>query len=142
MSFFINCTRCGKFFETNGFYDMCPICLKLDIEDFDRIRQYLLEHPGAKLFEVSTSLNIPISQIKRYLREERLEILEKDNPFLKCASCHKPISTGQYCDDCAKSSPHSFKTTYVGNSSKASVYNSDYNLYRLRRKTQALSLNK
>lgn len=125
----INCSRCGRFFESNGFTSLCTYCLEQDIKDFDKIREYLYKNPGAKMFEVSTNLDISVLQIKRYLREGRLEILEKNNQFLKCERCSKPISSGSYCDDCLKHVNHDFKTAYVGNSLKTSKHHYNYTPY-------------
>jgi len=111
----INCTKCGRFFESNGFITLCPVCYKKDQDDFERIRQYLYEHPHAKVFQVSTDLELPVSQIKRYLREERLEILEKDNLFLKCEACGKSIRSGVYCDECSRKYDNNIRSVYTGN---------------------------
>ena len=115
-----NCSKCGRFFEVNGLRSLCPTCFEQDRLDFDRIRQYLYEHPHAKMFEVSTNLDISIPQIKRYLREGRLEIVEKDNRFLRCETCGKPICSGYLCDQCSKRPEYDSKAAYIGNSKKAS----------------------
>lgn len=112
----INCSRCGRFFESNGFITLCPNCYEKDQSDFEKIRQYLYEHPRAKIFQVSTDLDISVHKIKRYLREGRLEIIEKDNLFLKCEACGKAICSGVYCDECSKKSKNDFKAVYAGNS--------------------------
>jgi len=96
---------------------MCPLCYQKDKNDFERIRQYLREHPHAKVFQVSTDLELPVSQIKRYLREERLEIVEKDNLFLKCEACGKSIRSGVYCDECSRKYDNNIKSVYSGSTS-------------------------
>lgn len=114
MDKFANCAICGRLYEANGFRSVCPECLQRDTADFDKIRDFLYIHPRAKVFEVSNSLDIPIPVIKRYLREGRLEIIEKNNRFLLCDKCGKPICSGTLCDDCRNQSPHDFKTFYTG----------------------------
>jgi len=110
----INCERCGKTFNSSGFFNVCPVCTGLDEQDFLRIKEYLYEHPGAKLLDVVTDLNIPVRKIKRYLRENRLEILEKNNRFLFCEMCGKPIRSGQFCDTCYKEFHRDYNTIYIG----------------------------
>lgn len=105
------CCRCGKILITGGFYDLCPECRQEDDSTFDTIRGYLYEHPYASLYEVSTNLNISVRRIKRYLREGRLEIVEKENIFLKCEKCGAPIQSGRYCDGCFAQSAHGYKGT-------------------------------
>ena len=121
MSEFKNCERCGKAYTSSYFFNVCPGCFEQDESDFRRIKEYLYEHPGAKIFEVSTVLDISVKKIKRYLRENRLEILERDNQFLFCESCNRPIRSGKYCDGCYKLiSTNDFKVIYTGNQNKHS----------------------
>jgi predicted amidophosphoribosyltransferase len=114
MTKYSNCSRCGKFLEANEFGNLCIECVEKDEADFRRIKEYILEHPRAKIFNVSLDLNISISKIRRYLREGRLEIIEKNNLFLRCEMCGKPICSGSYCDECFKQANHDYKAVYVG----------------------------
>jgi len=112
-----NCKICHRIIQENGLHEVCPSCRSQDEADFDLIRQYLYQHPYAKILEVATALNMSISRIKRYLREGRLEIVEENNLFLDCEACGRPIHTGKYCDDCLKQSSHEYKSLYCGKSS-------------------------
>jgi uncharacterized protein YjcR len=114
----INCTSCGRFFESNGWHNKCFTCTERDEKDFHRIREYLYVNPGGKVFEISNKLDISVSKIKRYLREGRLEIIEENNLFLRCEHCGKPICSGVYCEDCAKQAKHNFNAVYTGNTSR------------------------
>lgn len=111
----INCEHCGKVFNSNGFFKVCPGCMERDENDFTKIKEYLYERPCSKIFEVANDLNMPVKKIKRYLRENRLEIIEKNNHFLFCEMCGKPIRSGKYCDECYREFHRNFKTIYVGN---------------------------
>lgn len=115
------CAMCGRMFEMTGFRTVCPGCLEKDMKDFDIIRDYLYVHPRAKVFEVSNNLDIPVPVIKRYLKEGRLEIIEKGNLFLKCEKCGKPVCSGTQCDDCLKQSSHGYKSSYTGTSGRAKI---------------------
>lgn len=101
MAQMIPCSICGRLFESNGFTELCSVCKVRDDETYMRLRDYLMQHPGTKIFDVSNVLDVPIYYIKRYLREERLEIIEKDNRFLTCEKCGNPIRSGRFCDACA-----------------------------------------
>ncbi|MDK2800631.1 MAG: hypothetical protein PWQ70_2250 [Clostridiales bacterium] len=87
---------------------------KQDEKEFDRIREYLYQYPGANLYEVATHLDISVNTIKRYLREHRLEIIEKENKFLNCERCGQPIQSGRFCDDCVGKLAHEFKVAFKG----------------------------
>lgn len=101
MAELIPCKVCGKLFKPNGYSDVCDVCKVKDDEIYSRLREYLMQNPGAKIFQVSTLLDIPVYYIKRYLREEKLEIIEKDNRFLACEKCGASIRSGKLCDGCA-----------------------------------------
>jgi len=49
------------------------LAMKMMKMSFQKIKDYLNVHPCAKIFDVVADLNISIKQIKRYLRESRLE---------------------------------------------------------------------
>ncbi len=96
----INCERCHKVFQPTANQKECPTCKQADELDFRRIKDYLYDHPGATASEVATVLNVSMRVIKFYLKEERLEIIGKNNNFLECENCAKPIPTGHYCPAC------------------------------------------
>lgn len=94
------CQRCGRMFEQIGLEDVCPVCALLDEEEFKRIKEFLTEHQGASTTEVMQHTGVSLKQIKRYLKEERLEIVGDNKGFLRCELCGKPLNSGRYCDDC------------------------------------------
>lgn len=98
-----NCKRCGKIYNYIGGPPICPACREKDEEDFKRIKEYLYQYPGATLSEVSSTLDISVEKIKRFLKEGRLEIVENGgNIILECEKCGKAIRTGRYCKECEK----------------------------------------
>lgn len=111
----IKCRLCGKPALCFGQSDICIDCLDIEGE-FQKVRDYVHDHQGAKIFEVSLALHISIDKLKRFLKEGRLEIVEKDNQFLFCESCRKPIQSGRYCDECLVTQKHDFKTVYTSKS--------------------------
>ena len=98
-----NCKRCNKIYNYIGGAPVCQDCKQQDEVDFKRVKEYLYEHSGASLFEVSKELEISVKQIKAYLKEGRLQIVgDSGNMFLECERCGKSISTGRFCNDCSK----------------------------------------
>ena len=63
-----------------------------------------IHHSLASIYEVATNLDLTINKIKHFLRDGRIEVVEKDNQFLSCKTCGKPIHSGWYCEDCLKQS--------------------------------------
>ncbi|NLY44008.1 MAG: flagellar protein [Clostridiaceae bacterium] len=109
-----NCKICGTLFTSNGMFDICPYCKKQDDEVFERIREYLEQYPNSNILEVALNLDISVRRIKRYLRECRLQIVEKDNTFLLCKKCGQSIQSGEYCDSCIDNLYHDYKVAYKG----------------------------
>lgn len=98
-----NCKRCGRIFNYIGGIQFCPACRDKDEEDYKRVKEYLYENPKASVSQVSMDLDISVEQIKRYLRDGRLEIVdEAGNLFLECEACGKAIRSGRFCTDCER----------------------------------------
>lgn len=117
----VNCKICGKLFQSNTLARVCQNCAEQDEKNYKILRDYLVEHPKASIYEVATNLDISINKIKFYLKEGRIEIVEKDNQFLLCEMCKRPIHSGRCCDECLnKHSTHDYKSAFVGNSNPKS----------------------
>ena len=95
-----NCSRCGKVYRYDGFR-VCPNCRREDEADFQKVKEYIDEHPGANIKEVSEATEIDSRKIMEFLRAGRLEIMDENNLILSCERCGKPIKTGKFCDKCA-----------------------------------------
>ena len=109
-----SCKICGKLYQPDALSHTCPNCAQKDEAEFNNIREYLYEHPHASIYEVATNLDVTINKIKHYLREGRIEIVEKDNRFLECEICGIPIRSGRYCDECVKNASHDYKSAFTG----------------------------
>ena len=95
-----NCTRCGKIYNYDGF-KVCHNCRKSDEADFQKVKEYLYDHPGAAITEVSDATEVAERKIIDFLRAGRLEIEEGGNLVLECEKCGKSITTGRFCNQCA-----------------------------------------
>ena len=102
-----NCASCGRTFGSEFGESLCKKCRNEAYEnDFKQVREYLYDNPGADVNEVSEATGVERSKIMHYLREERIEIIEEDNPFLKCSRCGKSIHSGKYCASCENELKH------------------------------------
>lgn len=98
------CIRCGKLFKADSLnLDLCPYCIKLDNEDFEKIRNYLYEHKTATSVELSEATGVSVMQIERYLKNGRLEIPENSPIYIKCELCGAEIKSGRICSACSVS---------------------------------------
>ncbi len=95
-----NCKGCGKLFNFLSGPPLCPSCAqKLDLK-FEEVKEYVYDHPRVGIQEVSEELEVSVSQIKQWIREERLAFAEDSMIGLECESCGVTIKTGRYCKAC------------------------------------------
>lgn len=96
------CARCRRFFEKVAFEEVCPVCFPLEEEEFKKIKEYLRECPGASSNEIMQVLRVSFKSIKRYLKEDRLEIIGDNKCFIRCELCGEPLNSGRFCGGCYK----------------------------------------
>ncbi|KAB3526650.1 TIGR03826 family flagellar region protein [Alkaliphilus serpentinus] len=95
-----NCIKCGRVFSYRG-SEICSRCGENDEESFKRVKEYLYDHPGATISEVSEATEVSEKLILKFLRDNRIEIRDESNFFLDCERCGKAIKSGRFCDSCA-----------------------------------------
>lgn len=107
-----NCKRCGNLFDYTG-KPLCPACEKEMEEKFLEVRKYIYENPGAGMPEVAEENDIPMQQIKKWVREERLSFTKDSGVSIECEKCGRPILTGRFCPNCKQSMANSLNNLYV-----------------------------
>lgn len=95
-----NCTRCGKIYNYDHF-KICPVCRRKDEDDFEKVKAYLREYPGADIQTVSDETGVDTRKIIEFLKEGRLEVGEGSQLLIQCESCGASIKTGRFCEKCA-----------------------------------------
>ena len=78
-----NCKKCGNLFDYTG-NPVCPACEKQMEEKFLEVRQYIYDHPGASMPTVAEDMDIPIQQIKKWIRQERLCFTKDSGVSIDC----------------------------------------------------------
>ncbi len=109
----VNCKSCGKLFNYLGGQPICPACQKKMDDKFDDVKKYIYDHPGCGIQEVSDEMDVTVSTIKRWLREERLSFSESSDIALNCENCGKRILTGRFCKECKASLQNSLNSAIV-----------------------------
>lgn len=107
-----NCKICGNLFNYNG-SSICPSCNKKMEEKFSVVKEYIRENPRVPMSQVSEETEVPMQQLKRWIREERLTFDKDSGVKLDCESCGKPILTGRYCKECKSKMANSFSGLYA-----------------------------
>ncbi len=96
------CKVCRKMFQYVAGAQLCPACKKIDEEEFEKVRTFLRDFPGANMKEVSDNTGVSPNKINRWLKEERLEVSEGSPVALNCENCGVRIRSGRLCIECSK----------------------------------------
>lgn len=98
-----NCKRCKKIFMyTPGGAVVCDACRKLEDEEYEKVRKFLRDFPGATIQEVSNETEVNMQLIYRFLREGRIEVADDSPIALQCETCGSRITSGRFCMNCSK----------------------------------------
>jgi len=95
-----NCPRCGRVFVRTT-KPICDTCVKEEEANFDRVRDYVKEHPNRSIKEVSEICEVPIKRILQYVRDGRIDASPGIAADVTCSKCGKPITKGRMCEKCA-----------------------------------------
>lgn len=109
------CKSCKRIFNYLSGPTICPGCKEKLEEKFQVVKAYIEEHRGASMQEVSEECDVEVSQIRQWLREERLELMEGSAIMLSCESCGAPIRSGRFCDKCRSALANNFQSMIKGN---------------------------
>lgn len=96
------CAQCGR--RLNDMYkeDLCPKCL--DINLFSEVKDYIRSNE-VKENDVAEHFNIPVSKVRSWIREGRIQYRTADGKTVSgvhCQVCGKSIDFGSVCADCRK----------------------------------------
>lgn len=107
-----NCKGCGRLFNYLSGPPLCPGCIKALDDKFVEVKEYIYDHPGAGIQEVSEEMEVSTTQIKNWIREERLSFSEDATVGIDCESCGRSIRTGRFCKECKDQMANSFGKMY------------------------------
>ena len=96
------CVLCGQHFYTeNEDQEYCPACENSAVRKEHEIIEYLREHPGISILEVSMYTKLSKQTLIRMAHEGRFKGIPLSKDFgYPCATCGKLINFGTYCPDC------------------------------------------
>ena len=96
------CQNCRRLFNYTGFGpQVCPECRDTLEDKFKVVKDYVWEHKGASIPEVSKECDVSEKQIRQWIREERLEFAEGVSG-LACEKCGATITIGRFCEKCKR----------------------------------------
>lgn len=113
-----NCRNCRNIFNYVVGPILCPACREKLEEQFQTVKKYIQDNPKVSIQQVSAECDVDGSQIKQWIREERLEIAEGSALLINCETCGAPIRSGRFCDKCRTEMATSFRSVMGDNKPK------------------------
>lgn len=113
-----NCRSCGRIFNYVAGPFVCQVCREGLEKKFQEVKEFIREHPGVTIPEVSDACDVEPHQIRQWLREERLELAENSPIFLNCEGCGATIRCGRFCEHCKASTTRGFRDVLEQNRPK------------------------
>lgn len=95
-----NCRSCGRLFNYMGGQQICPSCQRKLEDKFRDVKIYLDDNPNATVNRVAEDNEVSVKQIRQWIKDERLTLLEATLDGVVCEQCGTPIKSGRYCDKC------------------------------------------
>ena len=95
-----NCRKCGRVFNYIIGQTLCLACRDELESKFKEVKEYVQKNRGCTINDVAEICEVESSQIKQWIREERLEFTEDSMIGLACEMCGASIRTGRYCEKC------------------------------------------
>lgn len=110
---FNECKECHRSLPKNYTEELCPRCKDRIL--FSRVKEYIRANDVTE-FMVAEEFHIPLSKVKGWIREGRIEYKELQKPKIEnmhCTKCGAPIRFGSLCAQCQRKSNISGATTYA-----------------------------
>jgi hypothetical protein len=107
-----NCKGCGRLFNYLAGPPLCSSCAAALDEKFSEVKEYVYDHPGVGIQEVSEEMDVPVGQIRQWIREERLAFADDSMIGLECEGCGITIKTGRFCKACKDKMAKGFSDIY------------------------------
>ncbi len=95
-----NCRRCRRLFNYIGGQPICPQCREELENKFQEVKKYLFDNRNATIADVVENCDVEDSQVRQWVREERLEFSSGIDTGVTCENCGAPITSGRFCDKC------------------------------------------
>lgn len=98
------CKKCRRLFHYLTGIELCSDCKNMLEEKFQEVKEYIAEKEkgGISIAQISRECEVPVSQIKEWLQEDRLELAERICAERVCEKCGQSIYEGSFCSLCKR----------------------------------------
>lgn len=98
------CKECGGVMVYKGIGEyQCEECEAIEYDDYGKVRNYLEQHRGANVAEISSYTGVSHKAIRELIKERRFEIIDNRGGYLRCEVCGVNITSGRLCSKCEES---------------------------------------
>jgi hypothetical protein len=70
----ISCAKCNKMFSSRKGAAFCEVCAQDEDEIYRAIREYLFDHPGTSILELSVKFKAGINRLTHYVHSGRFDL--------------------------------------------------------------------
>ena len=97
----LHCELCNRTLPANSKSTVCAFCAEQLL--FSEVKDYIRENDVTE-YDVAQHFDIPIQQVKRWIREGRIEYKSKELSTIKmhCVICGAPVAFGTVCSKCLR----------------------------------------
>ena len=95
----VTCALCGNLFNTID-KKICPLCTKKEEEYFTTVKKFLKENPSLTFKRIVQETGVPERLLRKWIKDGKLEIVNKEGIGIRCERCNKEILQGKYCVEC------------------------------------------
>ncbi|RKI38287.1 flagellar protein [bacterium D16-51] len=94
------CRECRRLFNYLSGDNLCPECKKKLEKKFQEVKEYIRDHENVVINQISKDCKVSISQIKIWIREDRLHATDEESVCCHCENCGMSIPFGNFCNIC------------------------------------------
>ena len=97
----LHCEVCNRPLPANSKGTICTFCAEQML--FSEVKDYIRENDVTE-YDVTVHFDIPIQQVKRWIREGRIEYKTKEPSTIRmhCVVCGAPVAFGTVCAKCLR----------------------------------------
>lgn len=95
------CKQCKRQLEKYYNEDICPTCKEINL--FSDVKDFIRSNNNVQEVDVATHFNIPISKVRAWIRDGRIEYKNSNGKSISgvhCGICGAKIAFGTICPDC------------------------------------------
>ena len=97
----VNCSLCKGIMVFRGVGEYkCEDCGNKEYDDYGKARNYIEEHPGANVYEISETTGVSRKVITNLVKDGRFEVTKESKTFMMCEVCGVSIRSGRVCRNC------------------------------------------